>query len=393
MLALGGPHAHSRGSIAALVGAALLLLACVPAAPSAPAPAGAPAASIAASPVSSEGQAEWDGVVQAACREGALQINVPSGTGPREGIAAFQEAYPCIRLEVTQLSSGDYEARVSAERSVGQYSFDVSIRGVSAAIFLRRIPDGWYAPIKPYLVWPDVLDDSKWLGGLNAAFQDAGATYVFGFNYYTQNSIYVNHDFIPEAGIARFADLVKPEFKGKIAAVDPTRTSSGTNQLSTVYRALGADVLRRLVKEQDLVGTADRRQAAEWLVRGRYPIGIGIASSELEPFEREGLTRGIKRLRDPELIGAGPGDGTLVVMDSAPHPNATKVFMNWFLSREGQTKFNSKALFNSRRLDVPPGEPETQVDPTKLDRYFNPSNEQNADVRQETIRLMQELMG
>jgi iron(III) transport system substrate-binding protein len=373
----------------------LVLLACTPSAtpgPAAPqarqAEPGAPAA-----PAASGWQAEWERTVQEACREGALQINLPAGTGSREGAAPFREAYPCIRLELNQMSSGDYEARVSAERSVGQNSFDLSIRGVSAAIFLRRIPDGWYDPIKPYLIRPDVLDDSKWLGGLDAAFQDAAATYIFGFNYYTQNSIYVNHDHIPESAIARFADLLKPEFKGKIAAVDPTRTSSGTNQLSAVYRALGADALRRLVKEQDLVGTSDRRQSAEWLVRGRYPIGIGVADAELEPFEKEGLARSIKRLRDPEVVGAGPGDGTLVVMNGAPHPNATKVFLNWFLSQEGQTRFNSKALFNSRRLDVPAAVPETKPDYNNLDRYFNPSNEENGPMREQTIRIMQELMG
>lgn len=49
--------------------------------------------------------------------------------------------------------------------------------------------------------------------------------------------------------------------------------------------------------------------------------------------------------------------GSLSIMNRAPHPNATKVFVNWLLSREGQTHF--QALFLridpvfSLREDVP----------------------------------------
>ncbi len=37
----------------------------------------------------------------------------------------------------------------------------------------------------------------------------------------------------------------------------------------------------------------------------------------------------------------------------APHPNATTVFVNWFLSKEGQTLYSMTALAESARLDVP----------------------------------------
>ncbi len=59
--------------------------------------------------------------------------------------------------------------------------------------------------------------------------------------------------------------------------------------------------------------------------------------------------------------GAGLADKghSMVMLDKAPHPNAAKVFINWFLSREGQTTFqNSYAksgddVPNSLRIDVP----------------------------------------
>ena len=52
----------------------------------------------------------------------------------------------------------------------------------------------------------------------------------------------------------------------------------------------------------------------------------------------------------------GPGFGAVALMDKAPHPNAAIVYLNWLLSKEGQTEY-AKSGRNSRRLDVPPSDP------------------------------------
>ena len=53
------------------------------------------------------------------------------------------------------------------------------------------------------------------------------------------------------------------------------------------------------------------------------------------------------------------GQGFLTLVNQAPHPNAAQVFVNWFLSREGQLNFQ-KALGqaeeggpDSLRTDIP----------------------------------------
>ena len=45
-------------------------------------------------------------------------------------------------------------------------------------------------------------------------------------------------------------------------------------------------------------------------------------------------------------------------MDRAPHPNAAKLFLNWWLTQEGQTAYNTLTDGNpppSLRVDVPVG--------------------------------------
>jgi ABC-type Fe3+ transport system substrate-binding protein len=48
-----------------------------------------------------------------------------------------------------------------------------------------------------------------------------------------------------------------------------------------------------------------------------------------------------------------PSYGSLMLIDQAPHPNAAKVFVNWLLTKEGQTAYATTMKQTSRRLDVP----------------------------------------
>jgi ABC-type Fe3+ transport system substrate-binding protein len=59
-----------------------------------------------------------------------------------------------------------------------------------------------------------------------------------------------------------------------------------------------------------------------------------------------------------EGINISSAFGQLALMNRAPHPNAAKVFINWYLSREGQVAFQKAISMpgdakNSRRIDIP----------------------------------------
>jgi ABC-type Fe3+ transport system, periplasmic component len=51
------------------------------------------------------------------------------------------------------------------------------------------------------------------------------------------------------------------------------------------------------------------------------------------------------------------GGGSMAYVNQAPHPNAAKVFLNWFLSRKGQMALQKLGDVddpaNSRRIDIP----------------------------------------
>jgi iron(III) transport system substrate-binding protein len=118
----------------------------------------------------------------------------------------------------------------------------------------------------------------------------------------------------------------------------------------------GDDFLAKLVSTQKIAYSNNGRQEAEWVVRGQYPIGLGVGSQDLEQFWRQGLGKNVQVwTADINTVPGGPGFGAVALMDKAPHPNAAIVYLNWLLSKEGQMDY-VKSGRNSRRLDVPPSD-------------------------------------
>jgi ABC-type glycerol-3-phosphate transport system substrate-binding protein len=78
---------------------------------------------------------------------------------------------------------------------------------------------------------------------------------------------------------------------------------------------------------------------------------IGLTYYTYLPFIKAGLSlKALPTLKDG-TYGTG-GSGNLAIIKNPPHPNATKIFVNWLLSREEQ-EMVSKALGQAtRRLDV-----------------------------------------
>ena len=121
---------------------------------------------------------------------------------------------------------------------------------------------------------------------------------------------------------------------------------------------LGPKYIRRLFSEMDITLFRDRRQPIDWLATGKYPICFFCSGSAIGRAQIQGLPIGEFGAMK-EGVGITSSSGNIVLLNKAPHPNAAKVYINWFLSREGQLtlqKAYSKAMVdgsNSLRIDIP----------------------------------------
>ena len=84
--------------------------------------------------------------------------------------------------------------------------------------------------------------------------------------------------------------------------------------------------------------------------------------------------------------------GGIEAFDRRPHPNATKVFVNWLLTQHAQTELAKLIELNSRRVDVPPAKADEVVDRQRLDNYVDHQSEQWLTTRRRAVELSNELL-
>jgi iron(III) transport system substrate-binding protein len=328
---------------------------CAPAAPSAGAP---PSTGGATAPAASDpgaaARAEWDRIVAAAKQEGRIVVLGPIGNEPREGLTlGFQRKYPEIAVEYVSSTGPQAAPRLINEFSAGQHITDLVIQGTTTMIG-SLIPVGAVEPIGPYLVGPESRDQSRWKGG-KFDFADEAEQYNLVFVGRVQIP-FVYHPGVVTAGTFRsWKDLLAPQWKGKIAMLDPRQAGAGLDNATFWYtrEGLGTEYIQQLFGQQDITVGREDRQILDWVARTQYPVAIGPNGVTAYEMKNRGLPVEIysgEALQEGSFLSAS--NGSVTVATQPPHPNAVKVYLDWLLSQDGQTAWSQAAGVPSRRRDV-----------------------------------------
>ncbi len=83
------------------------------------------------------------------------------------------------------------------------------------------------------------------------------------------------------------------------------------------------------------------------------------STDDIRPFQEQGFGKAIAYFTGGMDVFGSCAFGTVSLMDKARTSTPSKVYINWLLSKEGQTIY-TKCLRNSRRLDVKPGSAELE---------------------------------
>ncbi len=298
---------------------------------------------------------EWDKTLQAAKKEGRVVIY--SYPGLEHFFLEFQKKYPEIRFVEVSVRGSSRIQRIMAERRAGRYLADVVIGGAGSGyigLYKTKVLD----PIKPTLMLPEVVDESKWWGGKHI-YADDEKEHILAFGGAPSYYFHYNTKLVNPAEFKSYWDFLKPKWKGKMVVKTPM--TGGTPEiLRFLYYnpELGPNFLRRFLNEMDLTATRDIRQFVDWLANGKFAIaGLQNASRiRLGEAKKQGLpidTFDFAKFK--EGISVGSGGGNLFLINHAPHPNAAKVFINWVLSRKGQMAWQKlvQGGRNSLRIDIP----------------------------------------
>jgi iron(III) transport system substrate-binding protein len=301
-------------------------------------------------------KSDWEQTVAAAKKEGRLNLYV-GRYGQAALLEEFKKDYPEIKIASVNGTGDQLATRIAAETRAGKTIADIYSGGPNSSyslLYRGKILDS----IKSAFILPEVVDESKWYGGKHI-FTDSEDQFIFvyialpGVRGLSYNSNLVN-----AKEFKSYWDLTHPKWKGKITSQRLTETGLSVNLQFYYYQPeLGPEFIKRALGAMD-VTFGDRRTITDWLAVGKFAICHGCR--QIEKASGQGLP--VEDFETGDWKEGQPlstGGGSISLIKGAPHPNAARVFINWFLSRKGQTAMQkSNDLYgelppNSRRVDIP----------------------------------------
>lgn len=290
---------------------------------------------------------EWEEILTKAKREGKVMIY---GSFSPEARIALMEAFKKrfgIELEITVGRGSEISEKIIRENRTGLNLADISITGATSFLALIK-PAGVLGKLEPLLILPEVKDTQKWWDK-KLPFLDKDEQ-IFRFIAYVNPPITFNKNLAAAEEIRSMRDILNPKWKGKTVMSDPTVSGNGSNWFGVFGEVLlDMDFMRAVAKMEPVI-VRDERLHADWIARGRYSIGIAASSDIVTEFLEAGAPLG--EVIPVEGASITSGSGTVGALAKAPHPYASRLFINWLLSREGVTVFSKAMGRQSTREDV-----------------------------------------
>jgi iron(III) transport system substrate-binding protein len=270
-------------------------------------------------------------LVDAAEKEGALTYYTANfAETEQEVIKAFNKRFPKIKVSMVRAPGGQLITRIKTEAAAGKLAADVvnhSDRGL-----MLELQDLFqdYTPPNAADYRTDALVSPKFWPGVTLGWCIA---------YNTQ---------LVKNAPKTWMDLTKPEYKGK--------------QIGQVVGPSGGTTWTRIMFERQVLGEDYWKKQADLGIT-LYPSGAPTSDSlvrgeiSIAPLLYNIIYTKIVEGAPAEAIFAPEGVPIVPYADGIPKssksPNAARLFMNWRLSKEGQT-FQIEKLGNITSMKEPP---------------------------------------
>jgi iron(III) transport system substrate-binding protein len=332
----------------------------------------------------------WQDVIGKAKKEGKVVLLGPPVAEVRPSIIqAFQKEFPEIALDYQPGSLGPLTAKLRAESAQKKTSFDVVVGGTS----VLRSKD-LFDPMNTKLMLPEAIRPEAWRStkGKGLKWVDHEKQFALQTSEWVFGYVLVNSKLVEAASLTTWQDLLKPQWKEKIAFFDPRGSGAGEEVASYLLVKFGEKFILDLVKGQNVGLTRSYSQIADWLAQGKYAVGIAQVPDRIEALRKEGVPLRAYSLSDAPGTLTG-GFSVVSMFKNAPNPNAATVFINWILTKAGQEALMRPQLYPSLRSDVPTDYvPQYTVPQAGLD-YLDTYTEEFQTKREQVAKQVRELLG
>lgn len=147
-------------------------------------------------------------------------------------------------------------------------------------------------------------------------------------------------------------DLVKPQYRGKLVMADPTLHLTTAQWLSNVHKLIGKEKAEKFVRELAAMRPTlveSFNPAAERVTSGEFAVAI--------TYVYYVYLNGIRKGAPLDYVRTGKflGDASYMsLFHKAPHPNAAKAFIDFFLDEESMGIMAKAGEFVNRNGVYPP---------------------------------------
>jgi ABC-type Fe3+ transport system substrate-binding protein len=261
-----------------------------------------------------------DEIYAKAKSEGALVFYAGGPTAPWEAAAnLFKQKYPGIEVKIEGGFSNVLDRKIDDQIKAGKLEVD--------AAFFQTVQDyvRWKKEGNLLAFKPDGFDK------INRAWKDKDGAYVglsVNAHPYAYNTQLVKPADVPKSAL----DFLKPEFRGKVVAAYPQDDDATLYDFNSVTQKYGWGYWTKYFANQPT------------FIQGHLGVARSISSGDnLVTLDTiASISVGEKEAGKPQAIAFSKVDPlpiwalTGAVFKGAPHPNAGKLFIAWYLSKEFQ---------------------------------------------------------
>lgn len=237
----------------------------------------------------------------------------------RPMIAAFEAAYPGIKIDFVPAPWQETVLRILNEAKAGQIRGDLVDGGIpvyplnDAGLIARYTPQA-AAHYAPAFKDPDGL----WTANISQVVSPA-----------------INTDMVRATEVpATLEDLLQPRWKRAIAWSTSEDVTGPAGFVAVALMKMGQErgmaYLRSLAGQQIANVAANQRVVLDQCISGQYPLALCVYNYHVDISAAQGAPVRWLKLAPLETLG------NIALLKNSPHPNAARLFVEFMLSDAGQ---------------------------------------------------------
>jgi iron(III) transport system substrate-binding protein len=289
-------------------------------------------------------------LIDAARKEGkisyyaAIELNVAERLGKM-----FEAKYPGITVRVERSGAERIFQRIAQEQDSGIHAVDVA-NSTDVSHYLEWKKNAWLAPYLPEDVAKHFPADQFDPEGMYAT----ACAWVETIGY---NTNLVKAEDAPKS----YADLLDPKWQGKIVKGHPSYSGAILTTTFVLARDLGWPYLEKLA-QQKVMQVQSAGDPPKKIMLGERAVMADGNDYNLVLFKDQG--------KPVEVVYPQEGSPLIIVpcgiFQSAPNPNAARLFQSFFFSAEAQQMLVNEFAHRSFHAQVKPRDGQAPMSSLKL---------------------------